>query len=161
MLRSNLFFSEHALLQKIKSPVELVVGLARSLETTPPTLPIARDLVNLGQPLDEPPTVRGWMGGTHWINTITLAARLRLCHSLLEGSGDYGQGSDPSAVAERRVKGGARAAAQFWLDVLAQDQLSPATRDQILRLAEGSSPIRARLRAVVAAIVSQPEYQMC
>ena len=161
ILRSNLFFSEHARLQKIKSPVELAVGLARSLEAIPPTGPIARDLVALGQRLDEPPTVHGWTGGVDWINSITIASRLKLCRSLLEGSGDYGKGLDPAPVAERHGKTAPPAAAQFWVDLLVPDQLASATREEILKLAAGPGLAPGRLRGIVAAILSQPEYQLC
>ena len=160
ILRSNLFFSDHALLQKIKSPVELAVGLARSLEAVPPTVPIARDLVNLGQRLDEPPTVHGWTGGVDWINSITIASRLKLCRSMLEGSGDYGKGLDPWAVAERHGPPAAPAAAQLCLDLLVQNQLASATRDEILGQATASKLTPERLRGIVAAIVSQPEFQL-
>ena len=160
ILRSNLFFSEHARLQKIKSPVELAIGLARSLETAPPTVPIARDLVNLGQRLDEPPTVHGWTGGVDWINSITIASRLKLCRTMLEGSAGHGKGLDPWALAEHHGKTTPATAAQFWLDLLVPDGLPTATRAEILQLAAGAAPVPERMRALVAAIVSQPEYQL-
>jgi uncharacterized protein (DUF1800 family) len=160
LLRSNLFFSEHALLHKIKSSVELAVGLARSFETTPPMVPIARDLVNLGQRLDEPPTVNGWTGGIDWINSITIASRLKMCRSMLDGSGDYGNRFDPAPVAERHGKPAGPAAAQYWLDVLVQNQLPSATREEILKVSAGSPNASERLRGIVAAIISQPEYQL-
>lgn len=161
VLRSNLFFSGHARLQKIKSPVELAVGLARSLEAAAPTVPIARDLVNLGQRLDEPPTVHGWTGGVDWINSITIASRLKLCRAMLEGSAGHGKGLDPWAVAERHGKSTPATAAQFWLDLLVPDPLPPATREGILRLAADATTPAERMRGVAAAIVSQPEYQLC
>ena len=63
MLRSNVFFSEHALHRRIKSPVEYAVGLVRAFETLVPTLPLGALLAELGQDLYFPPTTRGWVGG--------------------------------------------------------------------------------------------------
>jgi uncharacterized protein (DUF1800 family) len=160
ILRSNLFFSEHALRQKIKSPVELAVGLARSFEASPPTVPMARDLVSLGQRLDEPPTVGGWTGGVDWINTITIASRLKMCRSMLDGSDGYGNPLDPTQAASRHGHTNPSAAAQFWMDVLLQDQLPSASRREILERAAGSSPSPAALREVVATLVSLPEFQL-
>lgn len=160
ILSSNLFFSEHALRQKIKSPVELAIGLARSLEAAPPTVPIARDLGNLGQRLDEPPTVQGWTGGVDWINSITIGLRLKMCRSMLEGTDGYGKGLDPRPIPERHGRATAPAAAQFWLDVLVQNRLRSAARDEVLKLATRSQPASERMRAIVAAVVSQPEYQL-
>ena len=160
ILRSNLFFSEHALRQKVKSPVELAVGLARTLEASLPTAPMARDVARLGQQLDEPPTVSGWTGGVDWINSITVAWRLALCRSIVEGSNGYGDALDPGKVASRHGRTNPTAAAQFWVDVLLQDQLLPAARRQILEQVTGPAPAPTRMREVVAALVSQPEFQL-
>jgi uncharacterized protein (DUF1800 family) len=160
VLRSNLFFSEHALRQKIKSPVELAVGLARSFEASPPTVPMARDLANLGQRLDGPPTVAGWAGGVDWINSITVALRLKMCRSMVDGSGGYGNALDPAQVAGRHGHTNPPAAAQFWMDVLLQDQLPSASRGEILKPTAASPPSPASLREVVATLVSRPEFQM-
>ena len=68
MLRSRLFFSDHAFRQRIKSPVEYVVGMLRGLEAkaapspeyVPPQQPRLMD--GLGQALFAPPNVKGWAG---------------------------------------------------------------------------------------------------
>jgi len=160
ILRSNLFFSEHALRQKIKSPVELAVGLARSSEASFPTVPMAQDVARLGQRLDEPPTVGGWTGGVDWINSITMASRLNMCRSMLDGSGGYASALDPAQVASRHGREDPPAAAQFWMDVLLQDQLPSPSRAAILERAAGSSPSPASLREAVATLISQPEFQL-
>jgi uncharacterized protein (DUF1800 family) len=73
---SRVFYSERAMGSQIKSPVELFVGLFRSLpfEVVPGRL-IARACAQLGQELFEPPNVKGWPGGRDWISTTTLADR--------------------------------------------------------------------------------------
>jgi uncharacterized protein (DUF1800 family) len=76
---SNWFFDEENIGVKIKSPVELLVGIRRLLPM---------ELANedsqllfqklLGQVLFYPPNVAGWPGGKNWIDSSTLMLRLRL-----------------------------------------------------------------------------------
>ena len=160
ILRSNLFFSEHALRQKIKSPVELAVGLARCLQGVPPCQALARDLGRLGQRLDEPPTVHGWPDGPNWINTITLAARVRLSRELVSGSDDYGSGLDPWRIAVDRGCKTALDATNFWLGLLVQDSLAPASVRPILEAARQAAADPAALRRIVSRVISLPEFQL-
>lgn len=159
ILRSNLFFSELALRQKIKSPIDLVIGLARALETVPPTAPVAAALVNLGQRPDEPPTTAGWAGGVHWINSVTLAQRLALCRALLDGSGDFSKTLDPGALAARHGQTTTRQTAAFWLDLLTQDALPADTRNALLSAASQSASPEA-WRLFLTDVISQPEFQL-
>ena len=60
----------------IRSPVELVVATLRGLELAPPPRPaLARACRGLGQDLLDPPSVKGWPGGTAWITSGTLVRR--------------------------------------------------------------------------------------
>lgn len=60
----------------VKSPADLVVGFVRQSggQLTAP-VPAAVALAGMGQNLFSPPNVRGWPGGTAWINTQTLLSR--------------------------------------------------------------------------------------
>ncbi len=75
------FFEAKNTGSKIKSPVELWVGIRR---TIPLVLndPNSQLLVQnaLGQVLFYPPNVAGWPGGRNWIDTASLMLRLRLPH---------------------------------------------------------------------------------
>ncbi|QEG43647.1 DUF1800 domain-containing protein [Roseimaritima ulvae] len=84
MLGSNLFFSQHALGQKIKSPVELIVGMLRCLKGSTNTQLVANGLLQIGQGLFYPPNVKGWDGGRSWINSATLLGRANLLADILE-----------------------------------------------------------------------------
>jgi len=70
----------------IKSPVVFLVGTARVLELP---VPNKRILVRagraLGQDLFDPPNVKGWPGGTRWINAHTLLLRQQIIQRLLRG----------------------------------------------------------------------------
>jgi uncharacterized protein (DUF1800 family) len=63
---------------RIKSPVELVIGLARSLEISPPAKSLAQATVSMGQALFEPPSVKGWDGHRNWISAATMTVRMSL-----------------------------------------------------------------------------------
>jgi uncharacterized protein (DUF1800 family) len=76
---SDWFYSEKNIGARIKSPVELMVGIRRimpmELENEEVQLLVQR---LLGQVLFYPPNVAGWPGGKSWIDSSSLMFRLRL-----------------------------------------------------------------------------------
>jgi uncharacterized protein (DUF1800 family) len=76
---SDWFYHEDNIGAKIKSPVELLVGIRRilpmQLENEEAQLLVQR---LLGQILFYPPNVAGWPGGKNWIDSSSLMLRLRL-----------------------------------------------------------------------------------
>lgn len=75
---SKWFFDEKNIGTKIKSPIELMVGIQKILPITienPKTLIIYQKL--LGQMLLNPPNVAGWPSGKAWIDSSTLMLRLK------------------------------------------------------------------------------------
>jgi uncharacterized protein (DUF1800 family) len=76
---SDWFYDEKNIGCKIKSPVELIVGIRRVLP-----MQIENDDVQLllqrllGQLLFYPPNVAGWPGGKNWIDSSSLMLRLRI-----------------------------------------------------------------------------------
>lgn len=76
---SDWFYSEKNIGAKIKSPVELVVGIRRIL---PMDLQNRDTIYNfeklLGQELLQPPNVAGWPSGTAWIDSSTLLLRMKI-----------------------------------------------------------------------------------
>jgi uncharacterized protein (DUF1800 family) len=76
---SDWFYDEKNIGAKIKSPVELLVGIQRML---PMTLENEQALIVLqrilGQMLFYPPNVAGWPGGKTWIDSSTLMMRMRI-----------------------------------------------------------------------------------
>lgn len=59
----------------IKSPVDLVVGLARLASWQGETKILANRMRGMGQQLFRPPNVKGWPGGSMWITATSLTAR--------------------------------------------------------------------------------------
>jgi len=83
ILTSRLFYSRYCMGRRLKSPVELVVGLLRCLEGTTNTQELSEALRQLGQGLLYPPSVKGWDGGRTWINSSTLLGRSNLVRRLI------------------------------------------------------------------------------
>jgi uncharacterized protein (DUF1800 family) len=73
------FYDDKNVGAKIKSPVELIVGIRRLLPMEIDNEAILLVLQRaLGQLLFYPPNVAGWAGGKSWIDSSTLMLRLRL-----------------------------------------------------------------------------------
>lgn len=76
---SDWFYADKNIGARIKSPIELLVGIQRMV---PMQLENDNALMNLqrilGQQLLFPPNVAGWPGGKNWIDSSTLMARMRI-----------------------------------------------------------------------------------
>lgn len=84
LFRSQAFFSARATATKIKSPVELVVGLHRSLGLDGRrAVGLSLHAEMLGQALMDPPNVKGWPGGRDWITTSNLLARYNVAGAIV------------------------------------------------------------------------------
>ena len=88
VLRSNLFFSEGNIGNRVLGPVEYVVGAVRALEMLrppPSTMALGEWSANVGQDLLQPPNVFGWEGGRIWLTSRGLIARANFAALLVEG----------------------------------------------------------------------------
>ncbi|MEO6949910.1 MAG: DUF1800 domain-containing protein [Ginsengibacter sp.] len=76
---SDWFYEEKNIGSRIKSPVELMVGLRRliPMKLEKPEAQLLFQKV-LGQTLFYPPNVAGWPGGKNWIDSSALVFRMRL-----------------------------------------------------------------------------------
>lgn len=96
ILGSRHFYSVHAFRRRVKWPVEFVLGAVKAVyrpssEGDPDDRPIPqRVLVDridaMGQALFAPPNVKGWPGGTSWLNTSTMLARDNFAEALATGT---------------------------------------------------------------------------
>ncbi len=85
MFTSQEFYSAESRAKLIKSPIKLLVGVARQLVLDVTiTSGINRYLAALGQGLFSPPNVKGWPGGETWISAGTLALRYHLADLILD-----------------------------------------------------------------------------
>jgi uncharacterized protein (DUF1800 family) len=165
MLRSNLFFSPVAYRRRIKCPVEFALGIVKGLEAVVSTTQLARDLTNLGQNLYHPPTVKGWIGGRHWINSATMTARHNLALALLQGSGPYGNKLNPRAVAKKHGFSTTESTVRFLLELFLQGDLESDVRDTLPKIAKASADsdggdLAEPVRRFTHSIVTLPEFQL-
>ena len=161
MLGSNLFFSAHARARKIKSPVELVIGMLRGLGGTTNSELIAQGLREIGQGLFYPPNVKGWDGGRAWINSSTLLGRANLFESILSNEATkFGGKSLAGYLGGQDVSSPAEAIDHFETCLMAVP-IAPETRSQLEQ--EFGTPKKdpeQNYRRLLHAITSLPEFQL-
>ena len=86
LFKSVLFHTDEVRGAKIKSPVDLLVGVMRQFNVSTPDLDYMRDVAwQLKQELFSPPNVSGWDGDKVWINTTSLPARHIFTDSIING----------------------------------------------------------------------------
>ncbi|MFM9958645.1 MAG: DUF1800 family protein [Phycisphaerales bacterium] len=177
LLLSQHFYSPANMNAHVKSPVELVVGLVRSLHTPVRDLGILNDALDLmGQNLFFPPNVAGWAGGRSWINTSTLFVRHNVANFLINGK--MPKGYDPLAAVDpydplalladvetatpgkaREPQTVARYLMRFMLGVdPSTQQLNQVTT--YLKSTDGGVSSES-LRHTLALIATMPGYQVC
>lgn len=161
MLSSNLFYSPHAMGQRIKSPVELAVGLLRSLQAPVNAYALHDQLQQLGQGVLFPPNVKGWDGGSAWINSSTLVGRANLVWALAGGTGRMNVRYQPEKLAAQSGTEQPVVQVARLVDLLLASPLPDAVQVQLVAIAsaaEGS--LRQRLARLIHAIGTLPEYQL-
>jgi len=84
---SDWFYDKENIGTRIKSPVELIVGMIRNFRiefiNEKPLLALQKVT---GQMLFNPPNVAGWAGGRQWIDTSSLMYRLKLPEIIFKSS---------------------------------------------------------------------------
>ncbi|WP_066223246.1 DUF1800 domain-containing protein [Formosa haliotis] len=87
LFNSDWFYDQKNIGSKIKSPIELLIGIQK---TVPITFQKKKQLLYLqkvmGQVLLYPPNVAGWKGDKNWIDSNTLMLRLKLPAILLNNA---------------------------------------------------------------------------
>jgi len=96
ILASRHFYSAHAFRQRVKGPVEYVLGAVQAVyrryseqEADHRSLPqqvLVGRVGAMGQNLFAPPNVKGWPGGRSWLNTATLLERENFAGALAMGT---------------------------------------------------------------------------
>ena len=161
ILGSNLFFSEHAVARKIRSPVELIIGTLRSLEATTNTQLIAQGLLNIGQGLFFPPNVKGWDGGRAWINSSTLLGRSNLIADILASDATRFDGQSLTEYLKKQNVQTTVEAVSFFEQRLLATPLDAVTRDQLeTAISENSNNSEQKLRSLLHSLTSLPVCQL-
>ena len=171
---------------RIKSPVELIAGLRRTLNLQVTNkMPLLGYQRALGQALFMPPNVAGWPGGRSWIDSSSLLLRLQLPSILFKNAEfavrlkDDESDITPQTTGQQRtvrntvgaqlplaplqqLLGGTPAAERPGR--LAQFLLQAAIRPENLALVQQTAAKAAtpeeQLRATLISLLSLPEYQL-
>ena len=83
LLGSRLMLSNWSIARKVRSPVEMAIGLMRTMQMTSNLDQLSTRLREVGQALFFPPNVKGWDGGRAWVNSSTLVGRANLVYQLI------------------------------------------------------------------------------
>ena len=170
---SKWFFDEKNIGTKIKSPIELMVGIQKILPITienPKTLIIYQKL--LGQMLLNPPNVAGWPSGKAWIDSSTLMLRLKT-PQIWSGiiSLDYAPKDDDDQnmgmmqkMLPKNLQGNFKIDWESVSKILKNENL-----EDVLLQSKKSIPenvinefeIADEFKSRVIALMSTPEYQLC
>lgn len=183
MISSRLFFSAAAYRQRIKSPVELVVGTARAIGGTFPMQSLVDRLEGLGQNLFAPPNVKGWDGGKTWLNSATLLARENMMWQMVgyptvEGrsqragvlpfgatvGADVYQYCNPSGLAAKHAGDKKTVQIEFFANLFLQTDVAKPVMQRLISYITKDAPTwmnpDERLRATLHMLLTLPEYQL-
>lgn len=177
------FYEDYNTGTKIKSPIELMVGLRKQLSITFQDKE-AQLLIQkvLGQVLFFPPNVAGWKEGKSWIDSSTLMLRILLAGMLFKSEGIALQAKQDGDVntdffAKKKVLN-IKASLNFnhfekvfaktksenviteIADYLLQTPLLDNNR-KIIQAKLNSSPKEELIKTTVIALTCLPEYQLC
>ncbi|MCA8831833.1 DUF1800 domain-containing protein [Hymenobacter pini] len=185
MFSAEWFYDAANVGTRIKSPVELLVGIKRTLGLQlVDDKPLIVFQKALGQTLFEPPNVAGWPGGRNWIDSSSLLYRLQLPSVLLKNAEfSVALKQDENDIAPNLSRADrtfqqpvkttvrlapvqallaktppAQQAAQLG-QFLLQTPLRPDNLTLIQQAAD-KAPAEGRLRTMVTALLSLPEYQL-
>ena len=154
---SGVFYDPGVVRHQIKSPVQWLVQLCKTLEIPLPAAKQSQALLsNLGQNLFDPPNVKGWDGGRAWISASTLLVRYNAAGHLVRGAGGPGPDIDKLVPPGRSAEKTADSLA--WR--LFQSPMPPPLRERTMAfLAENGTSSSAR-RDLLHLLMATPEYQL-
>jgi uncharacterized protein (DUF1800 family) len=161
ILGSQLFFSAQAMGRKVRSPVDVAVGLLRSLDGTTNARQLATDLRQNGQGLFYPPNVKGWDGGRTWINSSAILGRANMVAQLI---GDEKTHFGGSKLDEYFGKSGVNTPAETvdrLIDVLLAVPLPSPARQRLIEICSTQSNQKPAYAETIHALATLPEFQLC
>jgi uncharacterized protein (DUF1800 family) len=145
LLLSDEFRSPAAYYERVKSPAELVAGLARLTEDFQfpqwGIVDLSLECRYMGHDLMNPPSVEGWHTGKEWIDTGILVERINF------GAGLVGDAKKPGI---RKIINRLRAREELTptelvdacLDLIGPLPVKPQTRSALIAFVERAGPLR-------------------
>ena len=161
ILASNLFYSPLAIGRKVRSPVELGIGMLRCLDGSANLERLARGLDEIGQAVFYPPNVKGWDGGRSWINTSTLLGRSNLIGELLQNEATRFDGQNLETLVKRHGVASPDRLINWLDDLLLAVPLSDSAKQKLIDLAEQTTgePSR-RIARLIQTQSTVPQFHL-
>jgi uncharacterized protein (DUF1800 family) len=160
ILGSQLFFSSHAVGRKVRSPVDLAVGLLRSLEGTTNTHQLAADLRQNGQGLFFPPNVKGWDGGRAWINSSTILGRANMTARILDDEKTRFGGGPLDEYFARQGAESPEQVLDLLIELLLAVPLRAEARDGVIDICRKNADRARGIADAIHALATLPEFQL-
>jgi uncharacterized protein (DUF1800 family) len=183
---SDWFYEAKNIGSRIKSPIELIVGIQRTLPMEIENAEVLLLLQRLlGQILFYPPNVAGWPGGKNWIDSSSLMLRLRIPQMIdaadeltmapkddddqMMGMKDkqpakkFGQPIKAVVKWDAYTKNFNKVSNENLVPVIAQALLQNYgnINEPTIRKYMDSSNREAAVKTATIQLMSTPEYQMC
>ena len=161
ILTSNLFFSEHAIGRKVRSPIEMAIGMLRTLEATTDTNRLAARLNQLGHGVLYPPNVKGWDGGRTWINSSTLLGRANLIRDVLVHENSRFGGGDLNELLAKHQIDSPETLVDWLEETFLAVPLPNTVRRGLVELASGNGGESSeRYSRLIHAVSALPEFHI-
>lgn len=159
LLRSNILLSDWSVGKKIRSPIDLAIGLLTTLDGSANLEKLSNRLREVGQAVFFPPNVKGWDGGRAWINSSTLVGRANLVHQLIRDENTrFSDGTLNTMVT--KIGGGSLKKFVEWLEKsFFATPLSTEKKESILARFEGKSG-EGSVRELISLLAALPEIQL-
>ncbi|WOO40017.1 DUF1800 domain-containing protein [Rubellicoccus peritrichatus] len=181
VFNSRIFYQPQYRGNLIKSPIHYYVGLCQdlNLDIAPFPSKVLSGLRGMGQIFQDPPNVRGWVGGKHWINTTTIAARRQVAQALFTkineenlNADEYvdlqaarANGRDAFVVTEDRLSGLTEESPEFIAEHFSRYFLPNPTGKRFQRtltdyLKKSKKNYLSGIKDVAIAVLQSPQYQL-
>jgi uncharacterized protein (DUF1800 family) len=160
ILTSRFFWSEKSIGQKVRSPVELAIGLIRMLGVSTNMNDLRTRLTALGQLPMFPPNVKGWEGGRTWINASTFVERINLVRRMA----DEALANEKTLVRILHFSTGSPVREQIGklVDTMFAVRPPDSTIENLVETAKQSSgSTDEKIRNVLVAMAAIPEFHLC
>lgn len=172
LFSSPAFRADAAQWARIKSPVELVVGAVRAMPGIVPVRSLPLHLRRMGQDLLAPPTVKGWDGGTSWLNTSTMIWRFNCAKDTGPGTGNLPSPAwKPGELVASLALDTAEKLVDHLLERFGPLSVTPTVRAKLVEYVQApegpkAAPypapgsLDAKLRGAAHLVMSLPEFQL-
>lgn len=181
--QSRLFFHPAYRGNMVKSPVQFYLGLCQDLrlDVAPFQNRVLRGMSAMGQSFYNPPNVRGWLYGEHWINSTTISARRQMVDFLfaplnekklngneqrdLEAARKAGKGD--FLVTNERLKQALNMPTNKMAEHFTTYFITAQSRETYLKALKAiigntkSEGTAKRVRNAIIALLQSPAYNLC